>query len=214
MHGRTDRPEHTRRLFHFPIIHMPADLGTLSESVQRATLQKLGVKGWRHKSRAVEQMWCTIEQILQDLPLPFPQVRLYQDGLPVCGMEKEIVSELARQGSRNHQLLVELMRRGATLMGTESAELLRGEYLAVKQQLPHPNSPRPGPGTGPVDETPDGTGIFSQRNRFIAQRINDTLLPGETGILFLGMLHRIEEFLDEEIEIIHPLGRPSNKVTS
>lgn len=67
--------------------------------------------------------------------LPYPRVRLYQDGLPVCGREVEITTDLARAGSRNHQLLLRVMERDATLMGTESAELLVRDYRLIKQML-------------------------------------------------------------------------------
>jgi len=214
MHDRAESPLRTRQLIHFPIIHTPADMGTLDKAVQRATVHKSGVRGWRHKRRAVEQMWTAIERILQELPLPFPQVRLYQDGLPVCGKEQEIVNKLARQGSRNHQLLLDLMQRGATLEGTESAQLLRQEYAAVKRQLSRSGGSHPARGEDPAATGPDSTGILARRNRFIAQRINETLRPGETGILFLGMLHHVAEFLEQDIEISYPLKPPSNKVTS
>ena len=55
-------------------------------------------------------------------------MRVYQDGLAVCGHEQKIVSELAGAGNRNHALLLKLQAQGATLMGTESPELLVEEY--------------------------------------------------------------------------------------
>ena len=54
------------------------------------------------------------------LELDWSCVLLYQDGLPVCGEEKRIAQDLARTGSANHRLLLELMARGARLIGTEA----------------------------------------------------------------------------------------------
>ena len=46
------------------------------------------------------------------LHLDFTPRRLYQDGLPRCGQEEAIVRNLAREGSVNHMLLLDLMARG------------------------------------------------------------------------------------------------------
>jgi signal transduction histidine kinase len=62
-------------------------------------------------------------------------VRLYQDGLPVCGREEEIVRDLAGSGSQNHQILLELIARGARLTGSESPSLLLEEYELARQLL-------------------------------------------------------------------------------
>jgi hypothetical protein len=47
--------------------------------------------------------------------------------------------------------------------------------------------------------------LLAQRDQFIARRINDTLKAGETGILFLGLLHAVERYLDRDIRVIRPL---------
>jgi two-component system nitrogen regulation response regulator GlnG len=108
-------------------------MGALQGSVVQATIAKLGRTGLARKARAIDRVWTEIEAALDTLDLPFDRVRLYQDGLPVCGRETEIVTDLAQAGSRNHQLLLRLMAQGAILMGTESADLLVQEYQAAKQ---------------------------------------------------------------------------------
>ena len=133
---------HKRLLYYFPIIHTQADLAGLRETVVRATLEKVGRAGLSRKQALIDKIWTEIEQVIDSLPLSFDRVRLYQDGLPVCGREAEIVSELAQAGSRNHQLLLRLMARGATIMGTESGDLLVQEYQLAKQSL----AARPPPG--------------------------------------------------------------------
>jgi hypothetical protein len=50
--------------------------------------------------------------------------------------------------------------------------------------------------------------LLQRRDQFIAQRINDTLKDGETGILFLGMLHSLERDLQPDVKVIYPLQRP------
>ena len=86
-----------RRLIYIPIIHTAADMGRLSIPARRAALQKLGLRGLKNKENVIDQYWTSIEQTVAGLDLPFEKVRLYQDGLPVCGQEPEIVSELAAE---------------------------------------------------------------------------------------------------------------------
>jgi len=96
-----------------PVIHTETDMGTLSESIQKSTLQKFGRRGLKRKEKIIDNLWMEIEQKIDALTLAYEKVRLYQDGLHVCGREAEIVTELAKAGSRNHRLLLLLVKRGA-----------------------------------------------------------------------------------------------------
>ena len=124
-----------RTLIHFPIIHTSTDMGGFSETVREVTLRKLGQGAWKRKINLVQQFWTDIGHAIQRQHLPLPQTRLYQDGLPVCGREIEIVTELAGKGGPNHILLQHLMKDGAILMGTESPALLIEEYRLMKEIL-------------------------------------------------------------------------------
>ena len=108
-------------------------MGALNEPIQRLKVKKLGKRMWERNLELVKDFWTQIEQVTEGLALAYEKVRLYQDGLPVCGHELEIVTDLAKAGSRNYQLLLKLKEKGATLMGTESSELLLEEYQLVKQ---------------------------------------------------------------------------------
>ena len=178
-------------------------MGRLSGELTQATLRKAGQRGLHRQLQAIDQVWAEIRQAIEGLELPGGRVRLYQDGLPVCGRENEIVEELARAGSINHQLLRGLMARGATLMGTESAELLLQEYDLARESLEPPDPRRAGVAARRRQAL--GQALLQQRDRYIAQRINATLQPGETGIIFLGMLHSPANFLDKDIRVIFPL---------
>ena len=188
IHGAGLAGGHSRTLISFPIVHTQADMGALQESVTRATLKKAGHAGLARKTAAIDRIWTDIEAAIDALALSFDRVRLYQDGLPVCGREAEIVTELAQAGSRNHQLLLRLMAQGAVLMGTEEGDLLVQEYQLAKQSL----TTRP-PRAAAVAATRQALSeaLLQRRDQFIAQRINATLKSGETGILFLGMLHSL-----------------------
>jgi len=66
----------------------------------------LGRQGLARNAAMVEKMWQEIEGVASRLPVAPGTVRIYQDGLPICRHEQEIVSELAGSGSRNHRLLL------------------------------------------------------------------------------------------------------------
>ncbi|MFH1481154.1 MAG: hypothetical protein ABIG67_07790 [Pseudomonadota bacterium] len=151
-------------------------------------------------------MWDRIAAAIGGLNLALPKVRLYQDGLPVCGREAEIVRDLAAAGSRNHRILTGLIEKGATLMGTEPAALLVQEYELMKQMMAAP---------GGADRAEVlsyqkrmSARVLRERDRHIAHRINTTLGTGETGILFLGMLHSLDGLLDKDIRVTYPLYKP------
>lgn len=198
----------SRALIHIPIIHTQKDMGSLGQAVQEVTIQKLGQEAWERNVRMIEKIWDSIEQAIEGWSLSYPKVRLYQDGLPICGREQEIVTELAKIGSRNHQLLLKLHRQGATIMGTESADLLLKEYKLIKQVLQMQN-----PGEVSRLETRQkatSDALLKQRDQFIAERINGTLAPGETGLLFLGMLHSVAPLIAADIEVIQTTDLPSS----
>jgi len=195
----------SRTLIYFPIFHTQADMGALRESVVQATLEKVGRPGLSRKTAAIDKVWTEIEGAIDALALSFDRVRLYQDGLPECGREAEIVTELARAGSRNHQLLLGLMARGAVLMGTESGDLLVQEHQLARQSL----TTRPPRAAGVAAQRRAlNEALLKRRDQFMAQRINDTLKDGETGILFLGMLHSVVRYLQPDVKVIYPLHRP------
>lgn len=189
-----------RTLIWLPIVHSAIDLGSLHGAVRRSYVDKAGRKQWQRHSQAVDEMWRTIRRALDDLELDYPNVRLYQDGLPVCGYEEKIVRDLAQSGSANYALLLDLMARGAKIVGTESPELLLEEYVLAQQTL----SP-PGPAAsvqGARRQRELSAQILEKRDRFIAARIDETLRKGETGLIFVGMFHSLEGRLPPDIRVV------------
>ena len=203
----TSPPNDRKRiLVYIPIIHTAADMGTLAPSIRGKKLSMLGRQGLARNAAMVEKMWQEIEGVASRLPVAPGTVRIYQDGLPICRHEQEIVLELAGSGSRNHRLLLELQSRGARVMGTESPELLVEEYQLAKASLASGVTAEDDSRQRQLRDT-----VLDKRDRFIADRINVTLGDGETGILFLGMLHSLAQFLDSDIRVTYPLGLPRVK---
>lgn len=188
-----------RTLYWFPIIHTPEDLGSVRESVRRLYLKEVGQDHLDDHQRRVARLWDAIRAAVDRLDLDFHRVRLYQDGLPVFGKEEQVVRELAEAGSRNHALLLDLMARGGALEGTESPELLVREYALTRQLLDSQAVRRTPSHAGRVQQL--GREILQQRDRFIAEQIGRTLKPGETGLLFLGMLHSLVGLLPQDIAL-------------
>jgi len=190
-----------RVLIYVPIVHSEVELGTLAGEVRRTFLETFGEQAWARQHDGIEAMWGGIRARLLALPLPLQRCRVYQDGLPVCDHEREIVRDLAASGSRNHQLLVELAGRGATLMGTEDPQLMVRDYLRLKRLVQAAQEPT---ADSVVEEIRrEGEVILRERDRFIAGRITATLTESEVGILFLGLLHRVDELLGDTLDIRH-----------
>lgn len=186
-----------------PIVHTPADMGALNEPIQRLKVKKMGKESWEQNIELVKNFWTEIEQATEGLDLPYQRVRLYQDGLPVCGHESDIVTDLAKAGSRNYRLLLKLKEKGATLMGTESSELLVEEYQLAKQMVgeePARVSTRQAAQWKQLQDS-----LLKRRDQFIGRRISETLLAGETGLLFVGMLHSVGPWLDQDIQLLRPI---------
>ncbi len=186
-----------RTLILIPIIHTKHDMGSLLGQIKQQYVVRHGHAKWREHLKSIDDVWSGIRQMIVALELPYKVVRLYQDGLPVCGKEVDIVKDVASQGSKNHQLLLDLMAQGASLMGTEDADLLLQEYQFHKSATGDSNHER--------KREKQSHRLLLERDGFIAERINATLAAGEVGLLFLGMAHRVEPQLNPDILVRHLL---------
>ena len=65
-----NHPESSERTpVYIPVIHPQADMGALSEAIQRLKVKKLGRKGWERYVRLVNKLWTRIEQAIESLAL-------------------------------------------------------------------------------------------------------------------------------------------------
>ena len=188
-----------RRLIYVPIIHTMPDMGSKSEALRQESIRRFGVEGWERSRRVIDDVWEGIRAKLLIRNLPWERVKIYQDVLPVSGKELEIAREVAAQGSKNYQIVLELVDKGAKLIGTESPELLLREYAHVKQLAEaQTDAEREKAKWSYAAESAE---ILKARDTFIAQRIAETLEEGEVGLLFLGMMHEVDRLLPEEIQV-------------
>lgn len=187
-----------RTLLYVPIIHMAADLGTLAPDVAKRGIAGLGEEVWEKHVETVEQFWNSLVGYFDRLEVS--NFKIYQDGLVANGdMGQKIVEEGLKSGSKNYEIISRLIQKGAVLVKTEDFALVAKErehlieltgartrveklnaYLKYKLSKNH---------------------LLKKRDRFIADRINETLNQGETGILFIGAYHDIIPMLDKDIQV-------------
>jgi hypothetical protein len=199
-------PEARRTLVYFPVLHTETDMGDMAPMLRRAGVERQGLEAWQANRHRIATTWRDVRAVVDGLGTGLAGAMLYQDSLPVCGHEQAIVRELAQGGSLNHQLLCDLMAQGAELVGTESGELLLKDYELIKRAIASVHSGAPA-GDADADAARRST-LLVERDRYIAGRIDETLIAGRIGILFLGALHDVRPWLAPDIEVHFPLLTP------
>jgi hypothetical protein len=182
-----------------PIIHSPADLGSVGGTVRQLHVREGGEVQWDAHVGAIEAFWRTVREEIENLHLDYRRVRLYQDALPNWGREEDIIRDLASMGSPNYRLLLDLMEKGAALTGTECPELLIEEYCLARQILGSLHGSEHGHRAERHKELSDA--VLLRRDRYIAQQVAATLRTGETGLIFLGGLHSLDGLLPADMEV-------------
>jgi len=184
-----------RKLLYIPIVHAPEDFGSHLAEVKSQYIARHGLPKWRDHTETLDKFWRELSEALLTLPVDYTKVNVYQDSLPVCGRELEIVEKLARDGNRNYQLLFKLVKKGATVMGSEDPSLLIEERDRIARQH--------------VANSYDD--LMGRRDEYIAQRIASTLKDEEIGLLLMGALHRVVERLPKDIQVYKSLNDVKEK---
>lgn len=201
-----------RQLNVIPIVHTSKDLGRLEHEIDAMKRVALPSASIDASKLGVDAFWVSLRAAIIDWEVEFARLVVFQDALPVApnpsfDIERRIVMELASKGSHNHRLLQWLMDQGATLMGTESPELLMEEYRLVRKMIEE------GETSKSDDSVVDASTILEKRDRFIAKRIGESLSEEQVGLLFIGLLHQVEPFLAEDIQVCYPFGKPRSVST-
>jgi hypothetical protein len=150
------------------------------------------------EDRKSRQHWRWVENQVKGLPVPN---RAYFDSLHFriyAWTMQKIQQTIKNFGALDlltpqQGMMVRLKKAGATIEPTEDTRLC-GEYRSfAKKQLPFNSDDRI------VHDS--YFEIIDQRDKFIANQIHKTLRPGETGFLFQGVHHKIQGFLEADIEL-------------
>jgi hypothetical protein len=187
-----------RRLYLVPIIHMSADMGSIAPALDKGAADTLGPELLQRHRDTVSGFWDSLDRFFGSLGVK--DFKVYQDGLVVDGEEGlKIVKEGIKHGSKNYQLVGELLKRGAVLTKTEDLPLVKREYgyltkIAYSKSLKERE-------VAALRYRLAQSRLLRQRDSYIAQRINATLREGETGILFIGANHDVAPGVARDIVV-------------
>jgi hypothetical protein len=200
-----------RQLYIIPIIHSRHDLGTLELPIHEMKSQLLSTSTLEHNQKVLDLFWGELKSGIESWGVDYSNALVFQDALPFTGhpekiIEHRIVAEMASKGSANHQLVKWLVDQGAELIGTESAELLIKEYEAVKKSLAE-GIYREISAEGDSGINDAATSLLAARDQFIARRITESLKDGQVGILFVGLQHRVQNYLPDDLTVTYPFGK-------
>jgi len=177
-----------KKLLYVPIIHMEADLGSVAAIIDKRSSQMCGRERWDKHKETVSGFWDSIANYFGRLSAY--NLKIYQDGLMIDGkLGRKIIEEGASKGSKNHKIVLKLMEKGAKIMKTEDIHLLKKEYDSLIE-LSQTKSP--------IEKTLVYIGyklrknpLMEKRDKFMAERINETLQDEEVGVFFIGVYHNV-----------------------
>jgi len=188
-----------RTLYYIPIIHTSADMGSLAKAVTERGIHQVGERNWERHVATVHRFWDTITQYCASLPAA--GMMIYQDGLVAEGeIGVKIISAGAESGSRNYEIVLSLMRRGAQIVKTEDFKLVLEERDRILALVNAKNFRTKM--FAFIKYRFVKHGLLKRRDMFIAQRINETLPNAGTGILFIGAVHNVKSRLPKDIKVI------------
>ncbi len=194
-----------RRLIYVPILHPRGGSGQAA-SILNGRGKTVIKEGKSDKALiAVDEMWDGIASKIEGLNLPWDQTRIYQDGLPVCGSELEIVTRLAENGTPNFLFILSLMQKRAKLEGTENLDLLLQEYdLLSKLLMKRSNKELK---EAIAEYQTKSRKLLTLRDEFIFDRIMNTLQRAELPIVFMGVMHRLDKLLEKNFLVSYVIYR-------
>ncbi len=187
-----------RTLIYVPVIHTSADLGSIAKEVAKRGIRDLGQELWEKHRRTVEGFWDVVSDYFDSIDVK--DMKIYQDGMVAEDeVGKKIVEDTAKAGSKNYQLILKLLDRGAVLVKTEDFKLVKKEYdrlLAITQAKSITKKI-----IAFIKYKLVKVILLNRRDNFIANRIEQTLKADEKAILFIGAFHNIKKRLPKDIQI-------------
>lgn len=163
----------SRKLILIPIVHTPAEMAQEDNRMEEIS----------------HRFWELTQKYFNKTPLPFDRLKIFQDSLPITTEERiqEIVNR-ALPDSPNFNLLRELKRRGAQIIGIEDIALWTLQAAAI------------------VDgDQFKANRMADLRDEKIVRVISETLSEEDIGVLFIGQGHRMSTPFPEGFRI----GTPS-----
>jgi hypothetical protein len=196
-----------KKLLYVPVIHMKADMGSFAAVIDKSSSQMCRKERWDKHKKTVSGFWDSIANYFAGLNTS--NLKIYQDGFMVDGgLGKKIIEEGAKKGSKNHQIVLKLMEKGAKITKTEDLSLLKEEYGRLIKLCQTKSFLEKMPAYLSYRLRKDN--LMEKRDKFIAERINETLRDGEIGVLFIGVYHNVLPRISQDTTV-HEL-KERNKV--
>lgn len=192
-----------KKILYIPIVHNQADLGSLGSQLSLEGERKYGVSLWQNHLEQVDKSWDEIEiEISKQLKkISFDKIKIYQDGLPVADdIGIKIVKDTAKKGSKNYNIIDNLLTHGAKLEIAENKEFLLKEYYLlsdISKAETHEKQLETYLTYQKLSQE-----LLNNRDNYIANQINVTLNDGEIGVAFFGAAHSIIVKLNKDIKVV------------
>ncbi|MBA3043593.1 hypothetical protein FP804_00470, partial [archaeon] len=108
-----------KKLLIIPVFHSEAEMGSVKHEMKGISEKTFGREKWERHRNNVKEFWEKVEASLEKRlnRVDISKVRIYQDGQVVDGyFGVKIAEEIASAGSKNHQIILGLVKKGAVLM--------------------------------------------------------------------------------------------------
>jgi len=187
-----------RRLIYIPIIHTDSDMGSLASALEQSTVALCGEERWERHRATAAQFWHMVSDYVETLDAK--SLKVYQDGFVSQGdLGKKIIEEGVRRGSKNYQIIRDLLNRGAAIISTEDMALVQEEYEYISRIMKAETQSQRVLAYKEYESR--NSQLTEERDSYIARSINETLQDGEVGLLFIGAYHDVIPHLATDIVV-------------
>lgn len=183
---------------------MSADMGSIAKQVDKRGIAGFGEEFWKRHRETISGFWDAISDYFDYIYMDVynrKKMKIYQDGM-IAEREvgQRIIEEGIKSGSKNYELVLRLLKRGAVLIKTEDFKLVKEELdmlLAITKAKSTSKKL-----FAFIKYRLIKNRLLNKRDEFISRRIDETLNQDEAGVLFLGAYHNIKKRLPKDIQII------------
>lgn len=192
----------TRRLMLIPIVHSEKEMGSLKSDISDMIDRKFGKEKRDQHRKDVALFWDNLRTIINAVlaNLDGTAIRIYQDGIPIGGeIGAKLVAMGAQDGIPNHQIVLSIIEHGGVLEKTENPALLKEEYEIIKAVV-----------NAKTDSEREALSekhkhrlyeLTIERDKYIVQRIEESLKDGQYGMLFIGATHNVAQYMNPDINL-------------
>lgn len=187
-----------KKLIYVPIIHMSVDLGSIAKHVDKRGIAGFGEEFWKQHRETISDFWDSIVKYFTNLEVK--DFKIYQDGMVAdAEVGQKIVEEGVKSGSKNYEIIDDLLKKGAILVKTEDFALVKEERDRIVKITQAKTTTQKL--IAYLKYKLAKNRLLEKRDNYIAKRIDETLSYGETGVLFIGAYHNIKPKLPRDIQI-------------